>query len=47
MIFAAEAIRGKKAAKPAGGKIRNQVLITFALVWLAYWGARVAAEFVA
>jgi hypothetical protein len=47
MISTAEAISGKKSALPAGRKIRNKALIVFAIVWVVYWGARLAAEFAA
>jgi hypothetical protein len=47
IIFAAEAIRGKKSELPFGANIRNRTLIFFAIVWLAYWGVRLAAEFAA
>jgi hypothetical protein len=45
LILTTEAIRGKKSALPVGRKIRNKALIVFAIVWLVYWGARLAAEF--
>jgi|WetSurMetagenome_2_1015567.scaffolds.fasta_scaffold431212_1 hypothetical protein len=45
VILTTEAIRGKKSALPVGSKIRSKALIVFAIVWLVYWGARLAAEF--
>jgi hypothetical protein len=45
MVFSAEAVSGKKATLPKAGKIRNRILIVFAVLWLVYWAARLAAEF--
>ncbi len=44
-LFAAEAIRGKKSLIPINRKIKTQVFFMIALVWIVYWGARLAAEF--
>jgi undecaprenyl pyrophosphate phosphatase UppP len=46
LVFAAEAISGKKYSICPIGKIRRLVIGMFAIVWLVYWGIRLAAEFV-
>jgi len=47
IIFIAEAISGKRSAMSMliDRKIKAQVLFVIALVWIVYWGTRLAAEF--
>jgi hypothetical protein len=45
IIFAAEAIRGKRSAIPIGRKAKVQAFCVFAFIWVVYWGARLAGEF--
>lgn len=47
VVFTAEAISGRRSAIRTSRKIRNQAVVAFAIVWLVYWGVRLAAEFVA
>jgi hypothetical protein len=46
-VCAAEAIRGRKCPYPGGRKTGSRVVGACAVVWLLYWGFRLAAEFVA
>jgi hypothetical protein len=47
MIFAAEAASGIRFVLFTGKKLRGRIIGTFAILWLVYWGVRLAAEFFA
>jgi len=42
MIFATEALSGRRSALRAAVKIRNRALMTVAIIWIVYWGARLS-----
>ena len=44
MIFAAEAASGNSFVLCIGEKLRGRIIGTFAILWLVYWGIRLAAE---
>jgi hypothetical protein len=45
MSFAAETISGRRYVLGAGGKISGRVVGVVAILWFAYWAARLATEF--
>ena len=45
LLFAAEAIGGRRLTVSAGGNVRNRVIGMFAILWFVYWGLRLATEF--
>jgi hypothetical protein len=45
VLFAAEAIGGRRVTVSAGGNVRNRVIGMFAILWFVYWGVRLTAEF--
>ena len=44
-VFSLEAVSGKRLEVYTGRWGRRRVILTFAIVWLTYWGARLVAEF--
>jgi hypothetical protein len=44
LIFTAQAASGMRLAVQPGKRIKSQMFILFAAVWLLYWGVRIAAE---
>jgi len=46
-VFSLEAVSGKRLEVHTGRWSRRQVILTFAIVWLTYWGVRLVTEFVA
>ncbi len=44
-IFVLEAVTGRRVMLFPGGKARNRLIGVFAILWLVYWGVRLAAEF--
>lgn len=45
VLFTAEAISGKRITVPINRKIKAPVFILIALIWVLYWGVRLASEF--
>jgi hypothetical protein len=45
IIFTAEAISGRKSVMLIDRKVKAQIFFAVALVWIIYWGTRLAAEF--
>jgi hypothetical protein len=44
LFFAAEAISGRKLSLQLSGRMKKHAAMLFAIVWLAYWGARLFTE---
>ena len=47
MIFTQEAASGNSFVLCSGDKFRFRIICMFAILWLVYWGIRLAAEFIA
>jgi hypothetical protein len=46
-LFSLEAVSGKRLEVHTGRWGRRRVVLTFAIVWLTYWGVRLVTEFAA
>ena len=44
LVFAFEALSGRRSVLRIRGKIRNRVIAAFAIVWVLYWGARLIVQ---
>ena len=46
MIFSIEAISGKRLSLHVSGRMKKQIAMLVAIVWVVYWGARLITEYV-